>query len=66
MWPRRKRRRPTPDQIDALRAKVHADLQLKNAERRHVDAMTLVDRLREIREENHFGQTLESLNWGKQ
>jgi hypothetical protein len=66
IWPRRKRKKPTPEQVSALRAKVHADLQLKNVERRHTEAVTLVERLREIREENHFGQALESVNWGKQ
>ena len=66
IWPRRKRKKPTPEQVDALRARVHAELQQRNANRQHIDAQSLVDRLREIREENHFGQTLESLNWGKQ
>ena len=66
MWPRRKRRKPTPEQVDALRARIHAELQMRNAQRQQAHAASLVERLREIREENHFGQTLESLNWGKQ
>ena len=66
MWPRRKRKKPTPEQVDALQAKVYADLQLKNVKRKHADALDLVERLREIRERNHFGETLERLNWGKQ
>ena len=65
IWPSRKRRKPTPDQVEALRAKVQADLQLKNAQRSHVNAQHLVDSLREIRKQNHFGETLEGLNWGR-
>ena len=65
IWPSRKRRKPTPDQVEALRAKVQADLQLKNAQRSHTNALNLVDSLREIRSKNHFGETLENLNWGR-
>ena len=65
MWPQRKRKKPTPDQVEALRAKVQADLQLKHAERQHSAALNLVDSLREIRSKNHFGETLENLNWGR-
>jgi hypothetical protein len=43
----------------ALRAKVHADLQLKAAERKHAEALDLVQALREIRATNHFGESLE-------
>jgi hypothetical protein len=65
MWPRRKRKKPSPAQVDALRAKVNAELQFRQAQKQHYEALGLVRTLREIREENHFGAALESLNWSK-
>lgn len=58
-WMRRKRKPPTPEQIDAKRAVVHAELQLRNAQKSHTEAVDLAKTLREIRETNHFGQSLE-------
>jgi hypothetical protein len=65
IWPRRRRKKPTTEQVAALRARAQAELQYRKAEREHAAALTLVEALREIREKNHFGSTLESLNWGK-
>jgi hypothetical protein len=59
IWKRRKRKNPSPDQLEALRAKVHAELQLKQAEAQHADALSLADKLRQVREKNHFGPSLE-------
>ena len=59
MWPRRKRKGPTPDQMEALRAKVHAELQHRKALDEQVRAGALAGRLREIRERNHFGESLD-------
>lgn len=65
IWPSRKRKKPTPDQLEALAAKEHAEAQLEHAERQHAAAISLVVSLREIRRRNHFGETLQNLNWGR-
>ena len=65
IWPQRKRKKPTPEQVDALRAKVHAELQLRNAEQQQGRAeeqqslvAVLARRVREINHENHFGPSI--------
>lgn len=66
IWDRWKRRHPTPDQLAALQAREHADRQLETANDVHEEALTLAETLRQIRQRNHFGQSLENLNWSKQ
>lgn len=58
-WLTRRRKRPTPDQVEALRARVHAELQLRKAATEHAAAVNLAQTLREIRKTNHFGLSLE-------
>lgn len=58
-WLRRKRKGPSPDQMEALRAKVHADIQYRKALAEQERAGVLAGRLREIRERNHFGESLD-------
>lgn len=65
MWPKRKRKKPTPEQVDALRAKVHAELQLRKARQQQGRAeeeqgaiFALANRIREINAENHFGPSI--------
>ena len=64
MWGRRKH--PTPSQVEALQAREHADRQLETANNMHAEALSLAAALHEIRKRNHFGQSLENLNWSKQ
>ena len=66
MWKRPRRRHPSPDQVEALQAREHADRQLDTANDMHDEALSLVETLRQIRARNHFGQSLENLNWSKQ
>lgn len=65
MW-RRKRQHPSADQVEALQAREHADRQLESANDMHAEALSLAETLRQIRQRNHFGQSLENLNWSKQ
>lgn len=65
MWPKRKRKKPTPEQVDALRAMVHAKLQMRKAEQQQGRAedeknvmVALANRIREINAENHFGPSI--------
>ena len=66
IWDRWKRRHPTPDQLAALQAREQADRQLETANDVHEEALTLAEKLTQIRARNHFGQSLENLNWSKQ
>ena len=70
IWARVKRRwaqnHPTPDQLEALQAREQADRQLENANDMHAEALSLAETLRQVRQRNHFGQSLENLNWSKQ
>lgn len=64
--PRWKRRTPPPAQVEALHARETAARQLESANAAHAEAVTLAETLRQIRQRNHFGQSLENLNWSKQ
>jgi hypothetical protein len=66
LWRRLKHQHPTPEQIEALQAREHADRQLAHANDVHAEALALAEKLRQIRQRNHFGQSLENLNWSKQ
>lgn len=66
MWDRWKRRHPTPEQLEALQAREQSDRQLEAANEMHDEALSLAETLRQIRQRNHFGQSLENLNWSKQ
>jgi len=66
IWDRWKRRHPNPALVEALQAREHADRQLESADDMHAEALTLAESLRQIRARNHFGQSLENLNWSKQ
>lgn len=66
IWDRWKRRHPTPAQVEALQAREQADRQLESADDMHAEALTLAESLKQIRQRNHFGQSLENLNWSKQ
>ena len=61
IWPKRKRKKPTPEQVDALRAKVYAELQMRQAQAQRDKAISLIDALHEIRRVNHVGEALEHL-----
>ena len=65
IWERWKRRHPTPALIEALQASEDADRQLKVASDVHAEAVSLAETLKQIRQRNHFGQSLENLNWSK-
>lgn len=65
-FPRWKRKPPPPAQLEALHAREQANRQLENANQQHADALTFAETLRQIRQRNHFGQSLENLNWSKQ
>jgi hypothetical protein len=52
--------------LEALQAREQADRQLESANGKHEEAMSLAENLRQIRQRNHFGQSLENLNWSKQ
>jgi hypothetical protein len=49
-----------------LQAREQADRQLEDATTMHAEALSLAETLRQIRQRNHFGQSLENLNWSKQ
>jgi len=49
-----------------LQAREQADRQLETANDVHEEALTLAEKLTQIRARNHFGQSLENLNWSKQ
>ena len=66
MWGKWKRMHPTPDQLEALQAREHADRQLETANDMHAEALSLAEALKQIRQRNHFGKPLENLNWSKQ
>ena len=66
MWGNWKRRHPSPSQVEALQAREQADRQLEAANDMHAEALSLAEALRQIRARNHFGQSLENLNWSKQ
>ncbi|UVK58417.1 hypothetical protein SEA_GLOBIWARMING_24 [Arthrobacter phage GlobiWarming] len=57
---------PPPAQVEALHAREQAARQLESANERHAEALGLAETLRQIRQRNHFGQSLENLNWSKQ
>ena len=69
IWARVRRRwaqsHPTPDQLEALQAREQADRQLETANDMHAEALSMAETLRQIRQRNHFGQSLENLNWSK-
>ena len=52
--------------VEALQAREQADRQLENAHGRHAEALSLNETLKQIRQRNHFGQSLENLNWSNQ
>lgn len=60
------RKPPPPAQVEALHAREGAARQLESANAAHEEALTLAETLRQIRQRNHFGQSLENLNWSKQ
>jgi hypothetical protein len=64
-WKRLKRRHPSPSQLEALQAREQADRQLESAHGRHEEALSLAEKLGQIRQRNHFGQSLENLNWSQ-
>lgn len=66
IWVWWKRRHPSPAQVEALQAREQADRQLESADEVHEEALSIVESLRQIRARNHFGQSLENLNWSKQ
>ena len=66
LWRRLKHKHPTPGQIEALQAREQAGRQLERATHVHAEALELAEKLRQIRQRNHFGQSLENLNWSKQ
>ena len=49
--------------MEALQARESADRQLETANDVHAEAVSLAESLRQIRQRNHFGQSLENLNW---
>lgn len=63
IWDRWKRRHPNPALMEALQARESADRQLETANDVHAEAVSLAETLRQIRQRNHFGQSLENLNW---
>jgi hypothetical protein len=66
MWKRRNRKPPAPELLEALHAREQAERQLETANDKHAEALSLAETLRQIRQRNHFGQSLENLNWSKQ
>jgi hypothetical protein len=52
--------------VEALHAREQAERQLESANERHAEALSLAETLQQIRQRNHFGQSLENLNWSKQ
>lgn len=65
IWDRWTRRHPTPALLEALQASENADRQLEDANDMHAEALSLAETLRQVRQRNHFGQSLENLNWSK-
>ena len=63
---RRWRKKPRPEHVEAMHAREHADRQLESALAQQEAALSLAETLRQIRQRNHFGQSLENLNWSKQ
>ena len=70
---RSKPKPPPPQVVEALHAREEAARQLEtasavqeSANAAHADALSLTEKLRQIRQRNHFGQSLENLNWSKQ
>jgi len=51
--------------VEAIEAQEQAQQQLEDAHDMHAEALTLVETLRQIRQRNHFGQSLENINWSK-
>lgn len=66
MWRKWRRPHPTPELVEALHAREDADRQLQSANNMHAEAASLAEKLKQIRQRNHFGQSLENLNWSKQ
>ena len=64
--PRWRRKPPPPAHVEAMHAREHAARQLESANEALADALSLAEALRQIRQRNHFGQSLENLNWSKQ
>lgn len=65
-WKRFRRKHPTPGQVEALQARENAGRELESAHAKYEEAESLAETLRQIRQRNHFGQSLENLNWSKQ
>ena len=57
-WPKRK---PNAPSVEVLAAKIQADIEHKAAQDQHQEALTLTQKLHQIRERNHFGESLEGL-----
>lgn len=64
-WVRLKRKVAPASQVEAMEAQEQAQQQLEDAHDMHAEALTLVETLRQIRQRNHFGQSLENINWSK-
>ena len=64
-WVWRKRKVAPASQVEAIEADQQAQQQLEDAHDMHDEALTLVETLRQIRQRNHFGQSLENINWSK-
>ena len=59
IWPRRRKtKEPSPE---ILAAKIDAEIELQAAQEAHVKAISLTQKLHQIRERNHFGESLEGL-----
>lgn len=65
MWKPWKRSTPAA-LVEAIKANEHAAKQLESANDMHAEALSLTDKLLQIRQRNHFGHSLENLNWSKQ
>ena len=61
-----KKKLPPPEHVEALHAREHADREVEDALEQHAAALSFMETLRQIRQRNHFGQSLENLNWSKQ
>jgi len=57
-WLQRKPNAPSPE---VLAAKIQADIVHKAAQEGHQEALSLTQKLHQIRERNHFGESLEGL-----
>jgi hypothetical protein len=60
------KKKPPPEHVEAMHAREHADRQLASALEQRTAALSLAEKLTQIRQRNHFGQSLENLNWSKQ